>query len=211
MEDSWRWEDDPLFFAADQVQDSADALITAFRAWKAERAIHQCDTHGFESIKTLDHRRRQLATAFGVASGQLAEFQREVSYLRMSADPCVDGRVFCRYEEFISAIDYQLASMRDDLRVVKDKVLPTAKCNSETEVDDLALFLIGVHVDGGHNLDASSLSLTDSVSSNLVHEVPRRQVDWLGLSPLEAGARVQPPCAAGQCIRLRARIPAFGR
>ncbi|KAH7278169.1 hypothetical protein KP509_38G027800 [Ceratopteris richardii] len=170
MGDSWRWEDDPLFFAAEQVQDSTDALVRAFGAWKVEKAMREWDTHGSESIEALDHRRRQLATAFGVASGQLAEFQREVTYLHMSTDPCVDERVFCKYREFISAIDNQIASMRDDLRAVEDEVLPTAKCNSETEVDDLALFLLGAQVDGDYTLDASALSLNDSVPSNLVHE-----------------------------------------
>lgn len=131
-----RWEKDPFFSAAEEVQESADRMESTYRTW-----IHALkDTSGSWNCDAL---RRDLRTTLGTAKWQLEEFERAVrsSYNSNSAD---DARV--RHHEFVIAIDSQIKKVENSLNesaVSQGKPpLPWVRLD-EGEVNELAAFLSG--------------------------------------------------------------------
>ncbi|XP_057721748.1 syntaxin-61-like [Arachis stenosperma] len=66
-----RWEKDPFFEAAEEVQESADRLESAYRTWIRST---KDDCSVWNSVEL----RRDLNTALGTAKWQLDEFNRAV-------------------------------------------------------------------------------------------------------------------------------------
>ncbi|PIA33089.1 hypothetical protein AQUCO_04200091v1 [Aquilegia coerulea] len=66
-----RWEKDPFFSAAEEVQESADRMESTYRTW-----IHE--TKDNSSVCDPNELRRDLQTALGTAKWQLEEFERAV-------------------------------------------------------------------------------------------------------------------------------------
>uniref|UniRef100_M1BXW1 T-snare n=1 Tax=Solanum tuberosum TaxID=4113 RepID=M1BXW1_SOLTU len=131
-----RWEKDPFFSAAEEVQESADRMESTYRTW-----IHALkDTSGSWNCDAL---RRDLRTTLGTAKWQLEEFDRAVrsSYNSKSADDARD-----RHHEFFIAIDSQIKKVENSLNesaVSQGKPpLPWVRLD-EGEVDELAAFLSG--------------------------------------------------------------------
>nr|XP_016485360.1 PREDICTED: uncharacterized protein LOC107805790 [Nicotiana tabacum] len=131
-----RWEKDPFFSAAEEVQESADRMESTYRTW-----IHALkDTSGSWNCDAL---RRDLRTTLGTAKWQLEEFERAVrsSYNSNSADDARD-----RHHEFVIAIDSQIKKVENSLNesaVSQGKPpLPWVRLD-EGEVDELAAFLSG--------------------------------------------------------------------
>lgn len=101
-----RWEKDPFFYAAEEVQESADRMETTYRTW-----IHaQKDTSGAWKIDELQ---RDLQTSLGTTKWQLEEFEKAVqsSYSRGSND-----ETKCRHLQFIIAIEDQISNIEESLR-----------------------------------------------------------------------------------------------
>ncbi|XP_010277123.1 PREDICTED: uncharacterized protein LOC104611658 isoform X2 [Nelumbo nucifera] len=128
-----RWEKDPFFSAAEEVQESADRMESAYRTWihETKEASGMCDS---------DELRRDLHTALGTAKWQLEEFERAVrsSYRHSSAQ---DART--RHRQFIAAIESKIATVENSLKELvhaEGKSLPWVSLD-EGERDELALFL----------------------------------------------------------------------
>ncbi|KAF8410171.1 hypothetical protein HHK36_002693 [Tetracentron sinense] len=136
-----RWEKDPFFSAAEEVQESADRMESAYRRW-----IHE--TKDASSIYDSMELRRDLHTTVGTAKWQLEEFERAVrsSYVDSSAE---DAR--SRHRQFIVAIEIQISTIEKSL---KESVLAEGKTSlpwvrlDEGEGDELALFLTGPSPNG---------------------------------------------------------------
>ncbi|OVA17066.1 Syntaxin 6 [Macleaya cordata] len=136
-----RWEKDPFFSAAEEVQESADRMESAYRTW-----LHESKDSA--SICDPDELRRDLHTALGTAKWQLDEFERAVrsSYGDSSAK---DAKT--RHGQFIVAIGNQISivenSLKDSALAEGKPALPWVRLD-EGERDELALFLSGPSTDG---------------------------------------------------------------
>ncbi|CAL0307023.1 unnamed protein product [Lupinus luteus] len=128
------WRKDSFFSAAEEVQESADIMESAYRAWlRRERS-----TSG-----RLNELCRELQTALGTAKWQLEEFEKAV---RLSYRHRGDDNTSSRHRQFISAIERQISQVEEALResFSKEGKQPLRWVNlNEEERDDLAAFLSG--------------------------------------------------------------------
>ncbi|KAL2520797.1 syntaxin [Forsythia ovata] len=132
-----RWEKDPFFSAAEEVQDSADRMESTYRTW-----IHaKKDSSGVWNSNEL---RRDLQTTLGTAKWQLEEFERAVNLSYTSSSSADDAKD--RHGDFIHAIESQISKVESSLNestVSQGKPpLPWVQLN-EGERNELALFLSG--------------------------------------------------------------------
>ncbi|XP_050364714.1 uncharacterized protein LOC126783309 [Argentina anserina] len=131
-----RWEKDPYFSAAEEVQESADRMESTYRTW-----IHaKKDSSSMWNPEELG---RDLRTTLGTTKWQLDEFARAVrsSYAR---GPSEDARD--RHHEFIVAMEGQISEVENALResaFAEGKTsLPWVRLD-EGECNELASFLSG--------------------------------------------------------------------
>ncbi|KAL3514394.1 hypothetical protein ACH5RR_027111 [Cinchona calisaya] len=131
-----RWEKDPFFSAAEEVQESADRMESTYRTW-----IHSLKDSS--RLWNSNELRRDLRTALGTTKWQLEEFERAVSssYTNSAADDAKD-----RHREFAIAIGSQISKVETSLNesaVAQGKPpLPWVRLDGG-ESDELALFLSG--------------------------------------------------------------------
>ncbi|XP_011028949.1 PREDICTED: uncharacterized protein LOC105128816 isoform X1 [Populus euphratica] len=131
-----RWEKDPFFSAAEEVQESADRMESTYRAW-----IHSKKEES--SMWDSEQLCRDLHTALGTTKWQLEEFARAVgsSYVKSSVDDARD-----RHRDFIVAIEDHILRIENSL---KECALSEGKTSlpwvhlDEGECNELALFLSG--------------------------------------------------------------------
>ncbi|CAI8606258.1 unnamed protein product [Vicia faba] len=134
-----RWEKDPFFNAAEEVQESADRMESTFRTW-----IHA--TKDNSSMWNPNELRRDLLTTLGTTKWQLEEFQREIksSYSRNSGN---DART--RHRDFITAMEDKIKKVELSLNEafpLGGKASRQWVCLDEGEKDELAMFLSGMPV-----------------------------------------------------------------
>ncbi|XP_059633487.1 uncharacterized protein LOC132276185 [Cornus florida] len=131
-----RWEKDPFFSAAEEVQESADRMESTYRTWIHARK----EASGMWNLEELH---RDLQTALGTTKWQLEEFERAVrlSYTNSLGD---DAKV--RHREFITAIESQISkietSLQESTLSTGKPPLPWARLD-DRESSELALFLSG--------------------------------------------------------------------
>ncbi|KAF2324295.1 hypothetical protein GH714_011770 [Hevea brasiliensis] len=122
-----RWEKDPFFSAAEEVQESADRMESTYRTW-----IHA--KKDASSLWNSEELRRDLRIALGTTNGRL-------SYNKTFIEDARD-----RHREFIIAIEDQISKIEHSL---KESALLEGKTSSpwvrldEGECNELALFLSG--------------------------------------------------------------------
>ncbi|PON54246.1 Syntaxin 6, N-terminal [Parasponia andersonii] len=131
-----RWEKDPFFSAAEEVQESADRMESTYRTW-----IHA--KRDASSMWNSEELHRDLRTALGTTKWQLEEFERAVrsSYVRSSNDDAKD-----RHHEFVVAIENQISNVENSLQEsshLEGKASQPWVCLDEGECNELALFLSG--------------------------------------------------------------------
>ncbi|KAL8130597.1 hypothetical protein V2J09_019752 [Rumex salicifolius] len=131
-----RWENDPFFSAAEEVQESADRMDSIYRTW-------------FNSMKgtstelNREDLRRDLCTASDTAKWQLEEFERAVqnSYNDSNADEAKH-----RHRQFVLAIEGKVSMIQNSLQESAasngNLLSPWIQLN-EGECDELALFIYG--------------------------------------------------------------------
>ncbi|KAK9163732.1 hypothetical protein Syun_004634 [Stephania yunnanensis] len=153
-----RWEKDPFFPAAEEVQDSADRMESAYRIWVQE-------TKHASGVCNQDELFRDVHTALGTAKWQLEEFERAVrsSYNDNSAD---DAKT--RHNQFIAALDGQVSMIENSLNEASSV---DGKSNfswvrlDEGERDELALFLLGSSPDAGKAIHANVSSKDENLGN----------------------------------------------
>ncbi|CAL0305793.1 unnamed protein product [Lupinus luteus] len=137
-----RWEKDPFFNAAEEVQESSDRMESAYRTW-----IHAKKDP--LSPWNNDEIRRDVHTALGTAKWQLDEFQRAVgsSYSKSSSDDAI-----VRHRDFVSVIENKITQIEHSLRESTHSggkaSLPWVRLD-EGERNELALFLSGMPASKG--------------------------------------------------------------
>ncbi|KAH1109750.1 hypothetical protein AAZX31_04G043400 [Glycine max] len=160
-----RWEKDPFFNAAEEVQESADRMESTYRTW-----IHAM--RDASSPWNCDELRRDLQTTLGTAKWQLEEFERAArsSYSKVSSE---DARN--RHRDFIHAIGGKIKkvehSLQESVHSGSKASLPWMRLD-EGERDELASFLSGIPAAGGKGLiecvGRDCESLQTNYSSNLL-------------------------------------------
>ncbi|XP_059285473.1 uncharacterized protein LOC132038979 [Lycium ferocissimum] len=129
-----RWEKDPFFFAAEEVQESADRMESTYRTW-----IHALkDTSGRWDSDELC---RDLRTTLGTAKWQLEEFERAVSSSYNNTSSTDDAKE--RHGEFVTAIDNQIKKVEKSLNESAFSQGNQWVRLDERELDELAVFLSG--------------------------------------------------------------------
>ncbi|XP_020228211.1 uncharacterized protein LOC109809345 [Cajanus cajan] len=130
------WRKDAFFSAAEEVQESADIMESAYRAWLREKRERS-------TPEELNELCRELQTALGTAKWQLEEFEKAV---RQSYRHHGDDNTTTRHRQFISAIESQITQVEAALResYIEEGKQPLRWVNlDEEERDDLAAFLSG--------------------------------------------------------------------
>ncbi|GAB2269625.1 hypothetical protein Dimus_004550 [Dionaea muscipula] len=153
-----RWEKDPFFSAAEEVQDSADRMESTYRTW-----IHALkDNSGPWDAHEL---RRDLRAALGTTKWQLEEFERAVRSTYNYNNALEEAKD--RHRQFIMAMEDQVASVENSLRqlTASDGGTPSSSWVrlDEGERDELALFLCGPST-SGERLDVGVVGLDEKLS-----------------------------------------------
>ncbi|KAK8635401.1 hypothetical protein V6N13_004139 [Hibiscus sabdariffa] len=130
------WQKDAFFSAAEEVQESADVMESAYRMWIKEKR------EGLEAEDSAELC-RELQTALGTAKWQLEEFERAI---RLSHGHRTDDVTATRHKQFIAAIESQISRVEAAFKEAfsEEGKQPLRWVNlDEEECDDLAIFLSG--------------------------------------------------------------------
>ncbi|KAK6151459.1 hypothetical protein DH2020_014094 [Rehmannia glutinosa] len=100
------WQKDTFFSAAEEVQQSADIMESAYRTWLRARREGLIPQH-------LDELGRELQMALGTAKWQLEEFEKAV---RLSYRNNSDDITITRHKQFVSAIEDQISRDRNGIK-----------------------------------------------------------------------------------------------
>nr|XP_010905268.1 uncharacterized protein LOC105032508 [Elaeis guineensis] len=135
-----RWEKDPFFSAAEEVQEAADRLESIYRQWIQERKQASKLPGRSECASVELH--RELHTALGTAKWQLEELERAV---RSNDDACLAGEdTRARHSQFLAAIGNRISVMENALKESNieagEAALSWVRLD-ERERDELARFL----------------------------------------------------------------------
>lgn len=134
-----RWEKDPFFYAAEEVQESADRLESVYRQW----LIHEKKPTGGVADSPVTVLRRELSTALGTAKWQLEELERAVR----SCDHSLSAgeSTVARHSDFIVAISSKISIVENALKEMNQEEVGRSDLTwvrlDEGERDELALFL----------------------------------------------------------------------
>lgn len=158
-----RWEKDPYFSAAEEVQESADRMESTYRTW-----LHA--SKDASSGWDVDELRRDLRTALGTTKWQLEEFDRAVrsSYKKGAQDEAID-----RHHQFVLAMEEKVSLVENSLQesaVSEGKTSTTQWMRlDEGERDELALFLSGPTL----SCDKLDIRVVDSSSNGYANPCER--------------------------------------
>ncbi|XP_077235775.1 uncharacterized protein LOC143877543 [Tasmannia lanceolata] len=154
------WESDPLFSAAEVVQDSADRMGSIFRMLLHEQSLIQGNPSDPKLISSIEYRRRDLATALGTTKWQLEDFERAINGVALSDKSHMREDAVPRHNQFIRAIREQIALVEKSLEdpANGDFNIDMQWVNlNEQDRDGLALFLSGADsVDHHAHYDSES-------------------------------------------------------
>ncbi|GLJ38762.1 hypothetical protein SUGI_0790280 [Cryptomeria japonica] len=142
-EDYTLWELNPLFSAAEDVQQSAERLESAYRGW----INSTCSDHVIP--RSPSAYRKELLTAFETTKWQLEEFER--AFMNANLKDLRTERALARYRPFIEAISHQISLVENDLRNSgneEDGYCLHAVSIGDGERDELANFLSGNRITG---------------------------------------------------------------
>nr|XP_023915503.1 uncharacterized protein LOC112027060 [Quercus suber]POF25665.1 hypothetical protein CFP56_17923 [Quercus suber] len=141
-----QWESDPLFSAAEVVQDSADRMESIFRLLLHEQSLVQVEHPDPKLLLSLDYHRRDLATTLETAKWQLEDFERAVNLSSMKDKSQMREDIISGHKQFVRAIREQIIHVEKN---VEDTSLRVPMRNTEwvnlneQDRDGLALFLSG--------------------------------------------------------------------
>ncbi|KAF2930996.1 hypothetical protein DAI22_05g178100 [Oryza sativa Japonica Group] len=144
-----RWEADPLFPAAECVQDSADRMEGVYRLLLHERKLIQDDTSHTKRRVSMQYE-RDVCTALGTTKWQLEQFEREVNAAALSNKSNSRENAILQFRQFIRAIAEQISQVEDSLESLRNDSIRTPKHSylTEHDGDELASFL---SVNGYHS------------------------------------------------------------
>ncbi|KAM2685877.1 hypothetical protein EV2_008835 [Malus domestica] len=136
-----QWESDPLYSAAEVVQDSADRMESVFRSLLHELSLVQGDCPDPKLHVSIDYHKRDLATTLETTKWQLEDFERAVAGRSQNRED-----VNSRHKQFIGAMREQILYVEKSLEgtPIGDPMRNTEWVNlNEQDRDGFALFLSG--------------------------------------------------------------------
>ncbi|OEL26090.1 hypothetical protein BAE44_0012893 [Dichanthelium oligosanthes] len=141
-----RWESDPLFPAAECVQDSADRMEGVYRLLLHERKVTQDGTSDGKFHAPIQYE-RDVITALGTTKWQLEQFEREVNAAAFSDKSKSRENAILKFRQFIRALAEQISQVEESLDSLKIGSSRTPKhlYSSEYDGDGLASFLSGTN------------------------------------------------------------------
>ncbi|KAL5230564.1 hypothetical protein ABZP36_029340 [Zizania latifolia] len=107
-----RWEKDPFFPAAEEVQESADRMESVYRRWVQERKVGGAVEAAVR--RNAGDLRRELHTTLGTAKWQLDELQRAIKLNDGAVLAGKDTRA--RHDDFVSAIGDRILEVENFLK-----------------------------------------------------------------------------------------------
>ncbi|KAJ1686990.1 hypothetical protein LUZ63_018380 [Rhynchospora breviuscula] len=137
-----RWEKDPFFAAAEEVQESSDRMESVHRRWVQEKVMCENSNQNSELNLGFADVSRELHTTLGTAKWQLEELERAIKSTDDKNSAGEDTRT--RHSQFISAIRSRIDIAENSL---KEASLEKGEDNltwvnlDKQERDELALFL----------------------------------------------------------------------
>ncbi|MQL94816.1 hypothetical protein Taro_027478 [Colocasia esculenta] len=137
-----RWEKDPLFAAAEEVQEAADRMESIYRRWIYESKSHAKPAGGEGDASGELELRKELHAALGAAKWQLEVFDRASRSKNDVSSVDADARV--RHSQFVSTIGNQLLTVENSLGglEIEERGKPVVWVQlDEGERDELAMFL----------------------------------------------------------------------
>ncbi|KAJ9184480.1 hypothetical protein P3X46_004200 [Hevea brasiliensis] len=158
-----QWESDPLFSAAEVVQDSADRMDSLFRLLLHDQNLVQGDHPDPRLLMSIENHKRDLATILETAKWQLEDFERAVNSSAMQDKSRSKEDVISRHCQFIRAIREQINHVETsvDGPSMGDSMKNSEWINlNEQDRDGLALFLIGGNTtehSNHHDMEDSSI------------------------------------------------------
>ncbi|KAL5202446.1 hypothetical protein ABZP36_013398 [Zizania latifolia] len=146
-----RWEADPLFPAAECVQDSADRMEGVYRLLLHERKLIHDDTLNTKLHIPIQYE-RDVSTALGTTKWQLEQFEREVNATALSNKPNSRENAILQFRQFIRAISEQISQVEDSLESLRtdSSRYPKHSYSIEHDGDGLASFLSGSNSKDNH-------------------------------------------------------------
>ncbi|XP_035548812.1 uncharacterized protein LOC108991128 isoform X3 [Juglans regia] len=161
------WQKDAFFSAAEEVQESADVMESAYRTWVREK-------REMLSPEDSDKLYTELQTALGTSKWQLEEFERAV---RLSYGLGGDDNTTARHKQFIAAIQDQISRVEASLKeyFIEEGKKPLQWVNlDENERDELATFLSGTSQSLQSAID-ECLQYKPSMESSLLENHAQRK------------------------------------
>lgn len=139
-----RWESDPLFPAAECVQDSADRMEGVYRLLLHERKVMQGGTSDAKFHAPIQYE-RDVITSLGTTKWQLEQFEREVNAAAFSDKSKSRENAILKFRQFIRAIADQISQVEESLESLRlgSSRTPKHSYSSEYDGDGLASFLSG--------------------------------------------------------------------
>ncbi|KAF3332064.1 Syntaxin 6 [Carex littledalei] len=174
------WEADPLFAAAEVVQDSADRMESVYRLLLHEEKLLQSQNLTSNLLASIQYHKRDLATALETTRWQLEDFARAVNFAALSNSSNSRKNAILKFNQFVRAIREQIREVEKKLN---DSYLVGSSENSRLlnstvqETDELASFLSGTvvnvvpHVsDEHHEPESGILRIHDAPPITTDHE-----------------------------------------
>lgn len=140
-----QWESDPLFSAAEVVQDSADRMESIFRLLLHEQGLVHVDHPDPRLLKSIEYHRRDLATLLEATRWQLEDFERAVN-TSASKDENQREDVILRHRQFVSAIRQHIINVENRLgdQSFRDSLRNSVQVSlNDQDRNGLAMFLSG--------------------------------------------------------------------
>ncbi|KAJ7529298.1 hypothetical protein O6H91_15G042900 [Diphasiastrum complanatum] len=140
-----RWQMDPFFSAAEEVQNSADRMESAYRTWKHMKTLVGANPRDSAALSAVNARRSELLTTLDTVKWQLEEFERAVELATLTEQVYLEGKAPSRHRQFVRAIQSQLLSVMSELGdMISNHVSKSVGKNIQGEdADDLTNFLLG--------------------------------------------------------------------
>ncbi|CAA2984173.1 uncharacterized protein LOC111388432 isoform X1 [Olea europaea subsp. europaea] len=174
-----QWESDPLFSAAEIVQESADRMESTFRLLLHERSLVQRDHTDTRVLSSIEHNQRDLTTALETAKWQLEDFEREVNLSALRDDSQRRQNAITRHKQFIEAIREQIIYVEQSLENTSVRKSLTNMNLNEQDRNGLALFLSGgkpvEHISTHDSKDNTSRFFDPAASSSSNDNISERK------------------------------------
>ncbi|KAL3532092.1 hypothetical protein ACH5RR_005613 [Cinchona calisaya] len=185
-------ESDPLFAAAEVVQDSADRMESIFHLLLHEQSLVQGYHPESRLLHSIQYHKRDLATSLETAKWQLEDFEREVNMLAMADKSVVRENVISRHKQFIGAIREQIVNVEKSFErtSVGDSVRNMEWVGlNEKDRDGLASFLSGEkpakyvgREDSENDSRALRNFLDPDASSSIIDEIVEQKTETMNMN-----------------------------